>query len=188
MATTVYGRTALELVLALGLVAAFVMLGHNSYADAPAGRSRRSDDTELLSRLSILEQRLIDLESSPLRGLDGIDGAMGPRGYQGERGFTGKTGPRGDRGRPGKDGRDGFCAVLDSETGEIQVPCPEQANSAKDAELQELKGVVAGLTRVITILQVTLEQRVRSEGGSGLTQVRNYGGGSQSYHEVRLSL
>ena len=120
--------------------------------------------------MASLEQRLVALEASPLRGVDGLDGEQGPRGHRGERGMLGKDGRTGSRGPSGKvvkwqpswatargkmayravcllteaaagrDGRDGYCAVINGTTGEVQVPCPEQFNAANAQEVERLKG------------------------------------------------
>eukprot|EP00045_Choanoeca_perplexa_P013664 m.155464 g.155464 ORF g.155464 m.155464 type:complete len:1059 (-) comp16417_c0_seq1:98-3274(-) len=165
------------------VVAALFSLLYLRSDDASLSQTRRDLDSDLQTKVARLEQRLITLEAAPLRGLDGLDGEQGPRGHRGERGMLGKDGRTGSRGPAGRDGRDGYCAVINGTTGEVQVPCPEQFNAANAQEVERLKGIVASLSRVLVITQIAQEQRVRSEGGSGLTQVRNYGGGSQAYYE-----
>ena len=47
--------------------------------------------------------------------------------------------------------------------------------------MNRLKGILEALSRQVVISEVTKEQRVRYEGGSGLTQTRGYNGGDKSY-------
>jgi hypothetical protein len=44
------------------------------------------------------------------------------------------------------------------------------------------KGHVQMLARQMIMAQTNFEQRVRSTGGSGLTQTRSYKGGSRAFH------
>ena len=65
-------------------------------------QARRDLDSELQNKVASLEQRLVTLEASPLRGVDGLDGEQGARGHRGERGMFGKDGRVGSRGPSGK--------------------------------------------------------------------------------------
>jgi len=186
------GRVLEYVVAAFVLVAVVYRMETRESPQAARGRSAREADDALLARIAALEDEVRALKSSAKRGprgeqgLPGIDGERGLRGYRGPPGPVGKQGDRGPPGNDGLDGRDGFCAVLNGTTGQVEVPCPAHAGSgpaADSASVERLKGIVSGLTRQLVILQVQSEQRVRYEGGSGLTQVRGYGGGSQSYHD-----
>eukprot|EP00056_Hartaetosiga_gracilis_P010237 m.150073 g.150073 ORF g.150073 m.150073 type:complete len:1083 (+) comp13278_c0_seq1:52-3300(+) len=147
----------------------------------------RAVDPQLLLRIKALEDEVAALKSAPNRGPKGekgYDGLDGPRGFKGARGERGPKGDRGVAGERGADGRDGFCAIFNETTGEVQVPCPKDRDAADSASVEKLKGVVASLVRQLIVQQVSTEQRVRFEGGSGITHVRGYSGGSQPYHEA----
>lgn len=47
-----------------------------------------------------------------------------------------------------------------------------------------MKVILESLARQVVISEVGKEQRVRYEGGSGLTQTRGYRGGDKAYHEA----
>jgi hypothetical protein len=117
------------------------------------------------------------------RGLDGIDGERGPRGYRGEVGPIGKGGSTGAAGQRGADGGNGYCALWDDELGDVKVPCPQMKDAANAQEVSRLKGILEALTRQVVISEMSKEQRIRYEGGSGLTQTRGYNGGDKAYHE-----
>ena len=119
-----------------------------------------------------------------LPGLDGIDGATGPRGYRGPPGPVGKPGNTGNSGPRGADGANGYCALWDSEKGDVEVPCPQMKDAANAQEVAKLKAVLEALSRQVVISEVGKEQRVRYGGGSGLTQTRGYNGGDKAYHEA----
>eukprot|EP00930_Biecheleria_cincta_P092577 TRINITY_DN8254_c0_g1_i2.p1 TRINITY_DN8254_c0_g1~~TRINITY_DN8254_c0_g1_i2.p1 ORF type:complete len:1287 (+),score=163.37 TRINITY_DN8254_c0_g1_i2:100-3960(+) len=56
--------------------------------------------------------------------------------------------------------------------------------AASSESVQRLTGITQALARTVTVLQSSLEQLVRSAGGSGITQVRNYESGLEPYHEA----
>lgn len=64
------------------------------------------------------------------------------------------------------------------------MPCPQMRDAANAQEVSRLKGILEALSRQVVVSEVTKEQRVRYEGGSGLTQTRGYNGGDKSYHEA----
>ena len=53
---------------------------------------------------------------------------------------------------------------------------------ASAAAAENTKGQVQMLARQLIMSQVTMEQRVRAEGGSGLTLTRSYSSGSRAFH------
>lgn len=109
--------------------------------------------------------------------------SQGPRGY---RGYPGEPGPRGYSGEPGQAGANGaagYCAIV-GESGDVETPCPELTDAAAAEELDKLKGIVYAMARQNVIAGMTTEQRVRHEGGSGITETRNYDSGDKTYYEA----
>lgn len=131
-------------------------------------------------------QDVLTIKTGPQgpRGFDGIDGERGPRGYRGPQGEIGKTGRTGDPGPRGADGSNGYCALWDEDTGDVHVPCPQLRDAANAEEVAKQKRVLESLARQVVISEIGKEQRIRYEGGSGLTQTRGYRGGDKSYHEA----
>jgi len=53
--------------------------------------------------------------------------------------------------------------------------------------IQQMESVIAALAENSIMLQTALEQRVRSQGSSGLTRVRGYDAGLKAYHDASYS-
>jgi len=96
-------------------------------------------------------------------------------------------------------GRDSSCRGVTDSSGsvsrlkvKVEVIAPtsevvagsEGDEAASSKTVQQLTGVVQALGRTSAVLQGSVEQLVRSNGGSGITQVRNYVGGLEAYHEA----
>lgn len=69
-----------------------------------------------------------------------------------------------------------FCRAIDFDESE-SVP------STFTMTLPKLTGIVQAMARVLIMKQTADEQRVRSEGNSGVTEVRAYATGSKPYHQ-----
>jgi len=72
--------------------------------------------------------------------------------------------------------------VLPREQASSAVASVAEAASSKAVE--RLEGIVQALARTAAVTQSSLEQLVRTVGGSGITQVRSYVGGTEAYHEA----
>jgi len=58
---------------------------------------------------------------------------------------------------------------------------------ADSETIRQMEGVIAALAENAIVMQTAMEQRVRSQGSSGLTTVRGYDGGLKSYHDASYS-
>lgn len=72
--------------------------------------------------------------------------------------------------------------VADPSTDILEGTTIDEAASSES--VQRLTGITQALARTVTVLQSSLEQLVRSAGGSGIMQVRSYEGGLEPYHEA----
>ncbi|XP_052762119.1 uncharacterized protein LOC128204753 [Mya arenaria] len=78
--------------------------------------------------------------------------------------------------------------AIGSATGTTQAPTQHQQDMHMMQtiydELKQLKQTVGGLARQTMLQQLFVEERIRSEGGSGLKQVRAGGSGTRPYHHT----
>lgn len=71
------------------------------------------------------------------------------------------------------------CGVFLQAHGVAQTSQPTAADLQK--QLQHFQQTLGGLSRQMMLQQLFVEERIRSEGGSGVKQIRNNGGGTRPY-------